>query len=816
MLERACTLPTRRLTGHTHDRLGVAASPNGTEHPDRIPPQRMRRHAIAIALSAAFGTGLAAAQEETAPAVADTAEASPILLPEIQVEGSFRGERMDSPKYTRDLLDTPRIITILPQELLEDQNVTSLRDALRNVTGISIQAGEGNPPGGDQLKIRGFNARDDLNVNGARDLGNYFRDPFYVDQIEVVKGPNSAFSGRGSAGGTINFVTKRPTPTAFNEIELSGGTDEFVRATADINQPLSENSAFRLNLMAHSQDVPGRDVVFERRHGFYAAYTWGFTRDTIVTADYLHTRQNNLPDVGLPFDRETRNDRGAATGGLPPGISFSNFYGHLDDHQRIDVDQLGLTIEHAFTPDVALRNQFRYSLVDNDTISSSPRIRTRQPRDPENPGMGSLEGAFGIGDLKPRDQEDEAIFNQTDLLFSFETGEVRHDLVAGVEVGRFTQENRRRPDVSGNDQRVDLFNPDNRFRTRPAAPYDGSVHKLETEELGVYVLNSMEFNPQWFLDLGVRYDRVKATASERGHELGLDGSPTRENIEPLTRTDNEVSFNVGVVYKPSPESSFYAAFGQAFTPSATFDRDLVQLAGGARRPSADDPSQARPRDRAVADPDTFDIAPERTRAFEIGTKWDVFDSLQLGAALFRTDKTNARTPAIGQDDRVEVLDGKQRVQGFELTAAGRITPEWELFGGYTFLDSEVRESNNPFEVGQRLGGTPRHSFNVWTRYRVTPRFTIGGGVEFVSSQTSNIQPAPTEERIANEDRLIVSIPSYTVVDLSTSYRFSENAQLRVNAFNIFDEDYIQQMAEGGAQGIPGPGRHFIATFRYTF
>ncbi len=218
----------------------------------------------------------------------------------------------------------------------------------------------------------------------------------------------------------------------------------------------------------------------------------------------------------------------------------------------------------------------------------------------------------------------------------------------------------------------------------------------------------------------------------------------------------------------------------------------------------------------MADPETFDIAPERTRAFEIGTKWEVFDSLKLGAALFRTEKTNARTPAIGQDDRVEVLDGKQRVQGFELTAAGRITPEWRLFGGYTFLDSEVRASNNPFEIGQRIGGTPRHSLNFYTTYDITPQFTIGGGLEYVSSQTSNVQPAPTAERIANEDRLIVSTPSYTVVDASASYRFSENTQLRLNAFNLFDKDYISQLAEGGAQGIPGSGRHFIATLRYTF
>ncbi len=763
----------------------------------------VRRCAVGLALSGMIGVGAVQAEEAAGGVSLD-----PLVI-------DFRGERVDSPRYTRDLLDTPRIVTVLPQDLLEEQNTRSLRDAMRNVTGISLQAGEGNPPGGDQLKIRGFNARDDINVNSARDLGNYFRDPFYVEQIEVIKGPNSAFSGRGSAGGTVNFVTKKPQPRDFGRIETSVGTDALRRATADINQTLDANSAFRLNLMGHSSDVPGRDVVEERRHGVYGAYSWGFQRDTLVTVDYLHTRQSDIPDQGLPFDRETRNDRGAATGRLPSGIDFSNFYGYRDDYRKVDVDQVRLAVEHFFSPAVSVRNQTRYSVVETDALVSSPRIRTRQERDPDNPGQGSLEGAFGIGDLKPRDQQDVALFNQTDLLVSFATGPVEHDSVFGLELGRTSQENRRRPDVSGDDLRVDLIDPSYRNRTRPRVQYDGSVHTLETEDYGVYWLNTMRFTPQWELNTGVRFDRVEATASERGHERGFDGSPTRENIDDLERTDEEVSWSLGLVYKPVRNASIYAAVGTAYQTSATFDRDLVQLAGGPRR-EGDVPGEAQPRDRAVASPDTFDIDPEKTVAYEVGAKWQVLTGLNLNAALFRTDKTNARTPALGQDDAVEVLDGEQRVEGFELIATGFVTPQWRVYAGYTYMRSEVRQSNNPFEIGQSLGGTPRHSYNLYTTYDVTSRITVGGGLFGVSGHGSSIQPASDADTIASEGRLAVSIPGYTVYDLSATYRFTEQAQFRVNATNIFDKDYISQMAEGGAQGIPGPGRQVVGTFRYDF
>lgn len=762
---------------------------------------QFRRNAIALAISGVLGSGLAHAETtEENRAVEETGA----RLEQVDVE--FRGERMESPRYTRSLLDTPRIITVLSQDLLEEQNVTSVRDAMRNIPGISLQAGEGNPPGGDQLKIRGFNARDDLNVNGVRDLGNYFRDPFYVEQVEVVKGPNSTYAGRGSAGGTINFVTKKPQQRDFSRVETSVGSDNYVRGTADFNRMLDSNSALRINLMSHSSDIPGRDIVDERRQGIYSAYTWGFQEDTQVTLDWLHTRQNNRPDQGIPFDREgysgdkadcddptnpqvgrVGNQRcgdGFYTGRIPAGLSYSNYYGHMDDYQKIDVDILGAAVTHAFSDSVLLRNQLRYSVVRNDSITSSPRIVVQEP----DWGSGNFDNALVRGDLKPRDQRDEAYYNQTDLLFSFATGPIMHDLVTGVEFGEASYSNRRRPDVNG--PTTSLMNPER--RTRPAAPYDGTRHIFEVEELGVYMLDTLALSPQWELNLGVRWDQVKATARDEGRDVVYGDTPIN-----ISRTDREWSYSAGLVYKPVPNTSIYAAYGSAFEVSGNYDRNQVQLAGGA--------------DSRVADPDTFNVAPEQTDAYEIGVKWEVFTDFEINAAVFRTDKTKARTQGVGAGDP-SVLDGRQRVDGFEVLMAGRVTPAWRLYGGYTFLDSEVVSAppGNEFLEGQRLGGTPEHSLSLFTTYDINSQFTLGGGMQYVDEQIS----APQQEELPR--RRNVSIPSYTVFDVYTTYRFRPDLSLRVNAFNIFDRDYISQMAEGGAQGIPGKGRQVIATLRYDF
>lgn len=763
------------------------------------------------------GTPPAKAAQPGASAPADAAPAMPsseknegitatsTTLPEVKVTG-FRGEQMDSNKYSRDLQETPRLITILPSDLLEEQNALSLNDALKNVPGISLQAGEGNPPGGDQFKIRGFNARDDINVNETRDLGNYFRDPFYIDQLEVVKGPNSAFAGRGSAGGTVNFVTKKPHDRNESRVETSLGSDALLRATVDMNKTLGDNSAVRVNLMGHDSEIPGRDIAEEQRFGFYAAYTWGLKGPTKVTADILYMKQDDLPDAGLPADRG--NLLGAG-GRVPSGLDDDNFYGHTNDEKKVDVGQLGLALQHAFGNGVVARNQIRLSTVENEGWISSPRIFVGAIGTNTTDGIVTectVDDPCVRGETKPRDQDDTGFNNQTDLLFNFGTGSVRHDLVLGAELAKYEYENRRRLDTRG--PLTSLRDPSRRtlgpFQTigsgrygRPA--YDGTTYELETDEIGFYLLDTMALGEQWDLSAGIRWDQVEATASRRGFN---DVNGPVSNNTTHEREDEEISYNLGLVYKLRPNGSVYAAFGNAYVMSANFDRNSVQLAGG------------NPVEPIVGA--GFDTPPEEIKAYELGTKWTIAAGLDIGAAVFRTETTKGRFP--GQDPaNITTPNVEYYVEGFEILVTGQVTQAWRLYSGYTYLESEIDDApqtsaalDRDFVLGQKLGGTPRHSFNVFTTYDVSPKITLGGGLQYVDEVTSGVDPLP------NAGNRTVTVDDYTVVDFYGTYKFTSKTQVRLNVLNAFDEDYFSQLAEGGGQAIPGRGRQAIVTLRHDF
>jgi catecholate siderophore receptor len=184
-----------------------------------------------------------------------------------------------SPKYTQPLRDLPQTITVIPARVIDAQGATTLRDVLRNVSGITFQAGEGGVPAGDQMTIRGFSARTDMFVDGVRDFGGYSRDPFNMEQVEVAKGPSSAISGRGSTGGAINQVSKTANLGTSRGATVSLGNADTRRTTVDLNEPLRnvglESGAVRLNAMWTEGGVPGRDVVHNERWGLAPSMSLG-------------------------------------------------------------------------------------------------------------------------------------------------------------------------------------------------------------------------------------------------------------------------------------------------------------------------------------------------------------------------------------------------------------------------------------------------------------------------------------------------------------------------------------------------------------
>ena len=735
----------------------------------------------------AHGLALAAHGQAT-NSVSNTGTNAPAKLPDVVVQGEqgkasdpFKPETVQSPKYTQPLRDIPQTITVVPRAIIEQQNATTLRDVLRNVPGISYQAGEGGGGlPGDNLSIRGFNARSDIFVDGVRDFGAYSRDPFNVEQVEVTKGPSSTYAGRGSTGGSINLVSKSPGLKSFYGADLGFGTDNYKRGTLDVNQSLKEvgldSAAVRVNALYHDADVPGRGtgntagtdgtsgLVSERRWALAPSITLGLDTPTRLTLSYFVMEQDNVPYYGLPWVPEgntnavLRNYINKA-----PPVDFSNFYG-LRGYDFEDVaNHMGTAIvDHDFNDSFTLRNLTRLGTTARNSAITAPRFVDFDPST-----NNAVSDRLINRQLQRRKMENEVFANQTDFKMEFDTGPVGHAAVAGLELVAEKQDNKNSAQAT-NQPRTDVFEPNPNDRPLgPMPPITGIPNEADAETVAVYAFDTMKLGEKWNLSGGLRFDHVVAD-----YVTGTND---------LSRTDDLLSWRAALGFKPVEFGTIYFGCGTSFNPSIEAGNTGLSLA-------------------------TNNVAldPEESRTFELGSKWDFFDErLSLSAALFRTEKANARTPGLNPGDPQLVLDGKQVVQGVEFQVAGSITEDLRIFAGYTYMKSEIEQSNNAQEVGAEFGNTPEHSGSVWLSYQLPWNIEIGGGAQYVGGRFNNV----------SSNAAVREAPDYLLFDGMVSYRF-RNMTLRLNVYNIADEEYIDRV--GGGHFIPGPGRSATLTASLRF
>ncbi|HEX2252529.1 MAG TPA: TonB-dependent siderophore receptor [Thermoanaerobaculia bacterium] len=644
------------------------------------------------------------------------------------------------------LVDIPQSVTVVPEALLEEQNATTLRDALRNVTGISIQAGEGGVPAGDNLSIRGFNARTDLFIDGVRDVGGYSRDPFNLEQVEVVKGPASAFLGRGSTGGAVNLVSKTPHVQEEQSVSLGAGTEDYGRATVDVNQPLAglPGAAVRINGMWTQGGAPGREAVEDRRWGIAPSVVFGLGTGTRFTLGYFHLEQENVPDYGIPWVPGNNQPLAEHANQAPP-VDFDNFYGLVErDYEDTRTSVATAQVEHDFDDALALRSITRWGETSRDSVITAPRFTSTDSTE------------IRRTDWKSRDQIDSIVANQTDLVADFATGAMHHRLVTGVELAFEGSENFAREETGPEPGGTDLFDPD------PYQPYHGSIERTgakseaDARSVAVYAFDTVDLSRRWQVSGGLRWDR-----------FDLDYAPTQGPS--FERVDEMLSWRAGAVFKPLPTGSVYAGAGTSFNPSAEGLSLNASLA---------------------------EVEPEKSRSYELGTKWELFGMrASFSAAVFQTEKTNARTPGLDADDPPTVLAGEQRVRGLEVGLSGRLTPRWTAWLGYTAMDSEVLASNGG-NVGNELGNTPDQTASLWTTYRFRNGLEVGAGAHYTGDRYNN----------DNSTRLA---PGYWLYDAMLSYDLGDRLTLRLNGTNLADEEFIDRV--GGGHFIPGRGRSVALT-----
>jgi catecholate siderophore receptor len=586
-----------------------------------------------------------------------------------------------SPKYTEPLRDTPQTITVIPKAVIEEQGATTLRDVLRNVPGLTLAAGEGGNPAGDNLTLRGFSARNDIFIDGVRDISPQSRDPFNIEQVEVVKGPASVFSGRGSTGGTINLVSKAPTRDRLVGGTLNLGSDDTRRVTADINTPLTDRIGFRFNFLAHDSGVADRNAVENQRWGVAPSLAFGLGTPTRLTLSYFKIKQDNLSDYGIPWVPATHNTL-AEFRDRPAPVPRETFYGlKTRDFEKLNSDLATVKVEHDFGDRATVRNQFRYDRSTRDSMATPPRF-------------AGNDSTTINREMRSWITEDEIWDNQTDVQARFSTGGINHTFVSGIDLAH---EGNIRVTRTAPNMPTTLLNPNPNDIFTGAITISPLIGDISADSIAVYAFDTVNLHPKFELSGGLRWDYFEA----EGISIANVG---------VSRIDRMLSGRLGAVYKPKQSGSIYAAFGTSLNPS------LEGLSYGTANTAID---------------------PEETYTVEIGSKWDLLgERLLLSGAVFRTDKKNARTPGLLPGDPPQVLDGRQRVDGLELGVTGSIVRQMKVYAAYTFLDGEIVDSNLPAERGKTIQNLPRNSFSLWTTY-LFEKFTVGGGARFVGKRFGN-------------------------------------------------------------------------------
>ncbi|MEN5303022.1 TonB-dependent siderophore receptor [Pseudomonas sp. TWI628] len=742
--------------------------------PSAVSSPRLIVSAIGVALSA---SGAYAADPAASSAI--TLDATSVNGKAEQASTDYKVEKASSQKYTAPLVDTPRSVTVIPQQVIKDTNALTLQDALRTVPGITFGAGEGGNPQGDRPFIRGFDAQGDTYLDGVRDTGAQTREIFAIESVEVAKGPNSAIGGRGAAGGTINLVSKRAHLGNSLDGAWTWGSDQTQRYTFDGNYQFSDTVAGRLNLMTHESNVAGRDKVNYDRWGIAPSLAFGLGTATRVNLDYYHLESDDLPDSGIPYTIPTAGSA-ARTSAHPSkpndGGDSDNFYGLTDrDFRKTRVDIATFAIEHDLSEALTIKNTFRHGNSMQDYILTQP-----------DDSKGNVNNGSVWRRANTRVGNTSTTTNQTDLFGEFYLGGLKNSFATGIELSR-EESDRETYDVNtdtvpggaantnctpGMIGATSGYNCTSLSNPNPDDPWNGAISRnyagtnTKSNTRAIYVFDTLELSPQWLLNMGLRYDHFDTQF--RGYNAnGSTAVSTKGVVSKGKDTSEFVTGQLGLVWKPADNGSIYVSYATSATPPGAMLGEGTE--GNPLGNTTDRSGNLL----------SSDMEPEETTNYEIGTKWDLLDErLSLAAALFRTEKENARVQV---NTTTYENVGETRVQGIELSASGKITDKWQVFAGYTYMEARQIDGGpvGAANDGNQLPNTPNNSASLWTTYSITPKLTVGGGAFYVDDVYGSV---------ANT----TMVDSYVRYDAMAAYKLTKNVDLQLNVQNLTNEVYYDK------------------------
>jgi catecholate siderophore receptor len=731
-------------------------------------------------------------------------------------------------QFSEPLLDTAQTVNVVPQFIMQEQAATNLRDGLRNVPGISLAAGEGGSQG-DTLTIRGFNARNDIFLDGIRDFGSYYRDAFDFEAVEVLEGPAGVEFGRGSTGGVVNQESKQPELRKFVHANAQFGTDQMRRVSADINQPLDglgNGAAFRLNVVGSQNMVAGRNIAETRRFGIAPAFEFGLNTATRYEIQYLHESEDSTPDYGLPY-----------FGAAVAPVDRTTYYGFAsDNYLRTNPDIVTGKVEHDIASHLTVRNVLRWANYPRDVRITEPQINTAatvaSPAtvggaamatcNPTTANTATTAACYPLNtplsqvqvsrnQLTSRSTED-MIWDQASVTASFSILHIANDALVIVEGGR----ERSDPDRNGyKGLYTPAINPNPYDPFAPPQSWPGVRTYVAATSYGLGFIDTVKLREWLQISGGIRFDHFNTHAYSAANPLAVPVTAAYD----VNRVDEQPTYRAAIVVKPRPQGSFYFDYGTSFNPSA---ESLSLSANNAVAP------------------------PEENTTYELGGKWEyLHDKLNISGSIFRTEKNNAHETDPNNSANTQTV-GTYLVKGVQLGAIGHLPQDFDLILGYAYLDAYLENSilnaspfnavnlalktlgdphynTTPFFIspnGMPIANAPRNSGNFWITHKLVKGFSGGFGANFLSARRASSgaliglynTSAPID--ITQVPLAAKAIPGYYVLNLMVKRRISQNIDFQANINNLTNKFYIDQPHPNHL--VPGAGLNAQFGFNYKF
>ncbi|EIJ33583.1 TonB-dependent receptor [Thiothrix nivea] len=710
----------------------------------------------------------------------EATQAKPGSNPNADPEAPYKIDKSGNSKFTEPLLNVSKTITVVGKEQMEDAGVSALKDLMRTQPSVTLGTGEGGNAEGDRFFIRGYDARNDTFVDGMRDPGSTTRDIFATEQVEIAKGPSSTFGGRGTTGGAVNSVSKRPQDTNFARGTLTLGDDK--RATLDANRVVNDKLNVRSNLMVQDSEIAGRDEVYKKGHGAAIAADYKASDNLDLSVDFYHLRNEAMPDRGHPWDPTT---------GAPAAVDRDNSYVIAGrDFHDTGADILTGTVDYRLSPNTTVTSKTRVGETTNQYVVSKP---------------GSVPAATGLtptatvtNSANTADFNNKFTGNSTQITHEFHRGETEHTVVAGFEISNEKVTNdvpslntfNATTNPGGVPAPVlNILNPDN-YATAPGINGVSRSSVLEADTQSLYVMDTVKFNPKWEAFGGLRYDHFDITNSSLTYGAGATSGTVAGVNPPVTYKKGFSNGHAGVVYKPKENGSVYASVSTSSNvPGEMYDGVGDVAYGGLNEQISG-------------------FKPEQNKSLELGTKWNLMnDNLAVSAALFQTDKKNKIEATGPRGATVYSQTGKVRIQGLELGVSGNVTEKLSLAGGAVYMDTKITDSADPNSVGKSLANVAEKSASIQAKYQATPKMAVGGSVIHIGKVEGGSFAATTGNTLPSSNRL----------DLMGEYKISNKLSAQLNVKNATDETIYEAFYRSGAPfTYVAPGRTTNVSLTYDF